>query len=104
MRNLDNIVNKNNKNSDKNWPFAMLIIGPSGSRKTNTLLHLIQELNDTNPIDKICLYTKDLSELKYEFFINNRENAGAKTYNDPTAFIEYSNTMDDVFNNIDEYN
>ena len=34
MFNLDNIVNKNNKNNDKNWPFTMLIIGPSGSGKT----------------------------------------------------------------------
>ena len=104
MRNLDKNVNKNNKNSDKNWPFKMLIIGHSGSGKTNTLLHLIQQLNNTNPIGKICLYAKDLSELKYELFINNREKAGIKNYNDPTAFIEYSNIMDDVFNNIDEYN
>ena len=102
MHNLDNIVNKKNKNSDKNWPFRMLIIGPSRSGKTNTLLHLIHELNNANPIDKIYLYAKGLSEPKYEFFINNRKNAGIKNYNDPTAFIEYSNTMDDVFNNIDK--
>ena len=59
----------------------MLIIGPSGSGKTNALLHLIQKLNDTNPIDKIYLYAKDLSEPKYEFLINNREKAGIKNYN-----------------------
>ena len=95
--NLDEIVNKNNKNSDKNWPFRMLIIGPSGSGKTNALLHLIQNLNDANPIDKIYLYAKDLSEPKYKFLIDNREKAGMKNFNDLTAFIEYSNTMDDVF-------
>ena len=39
---------------------------------------------------------KVLSEPKYEFLINNRENAGIKNYNDPTAFIECSNAMDDV--------
>ena len=56
MFNLDNIVNKNNKNNDKNWPFRMLIIGPSGSGKTNALLHLIQKLNNSNPIDRfICV-------------------------------------------------
>ena len=104
MFNLDNIVNKNNKNNDKNWPFTMLIIGPSGSGKTNTLLHLIQKLNNSNPIDKIYLYAKDLSKPKYEFLINNCKNAGIKNYNDPNAFIEYSNTMDDVFSNIDDYN
>ena len=36
--------------------------------------------------------------------IEKRENAGIKNYNDPTVFIEYSNTMDDVFSNIDDYN
>ena len=81
----------------------MLIIGTSGSGKTNALLHLIQKLNDTNLIDKIYLYAKDLSEPKYEFLIN-REKAGIKNYNDPTAFTEYSNTMDDAFSNIDDYN
>ena len=104
MFNLDNIINKNNKNSDKDWPFRMLIRGPSGSGKTNALLHLIQNLNDTHPIDKIYLYAMDLNEPKYEFLINNRKNAGIKNYNDPNAFIEYSNTMDDVFSNIDGYN
>ena len=58
MLNLDKIINKNNENNDKNWPFRMLIIGPSGSGKTNALLHLIQNLNDTNPIDKIYLWLK----------------------------------------------
>ena len=79
----------------------MLIIGPSGSGKTNTLLHLI---NNLNPIDKIYLYTKDLSEPKYEYLINKREQAGIKNLNDPHAFIEYSNDMDDVLDDIDNYN
>ena len=82
----------------------MLIIGPSGSGKTNGILHLIQKLNNSNPIDKIYLYAKDLSEPKYEFLINNRRNAGIKNYNDPNPFIAYSNTMDDIFSNIDDYN
>ena len=104
MLNLDKIVTKNNENKDKNWPFRMLIIGPSGSGKTNALLHLIQNLNDTNPIDKIFLYAKDLSEPKYEFLINNRVDAGIKNLSNPNAFTEYSNTMDDVFINIDNFN
>ena len=54
MLNLDNIVsNKNTRSSkDNNWPFRMLIIEPSGSGKTNTLLHLI---NNLHHIDKIHL-------------------------------------------------
>ena len=36
--------------------------------------------------------------------IKKRENAGIKNLNDPNVFIEYPNTMDDVYNNIDDYN
>ena len=82
----------------------MLIIGPSGSRKTNALLNLFQKQNSSNPIEKIYLYAKDLSEPKYKLLIEKRENEGIKNYNDPIAFIEYSNTMDDFYNNIDDYN
>ena len=103
MFNLDTIANRNNKDDDKNWPYKMLIIGPSRSGKTNTLLNLIQKQNNNNAIDKIYLYAKDLSEPKYQFLIEKRENSGIKNYNNPTAFIEYSNTMDDVFCNIDDY-
>ena len=66
MLNLDNIVSNKNENKDNNWPLRMLFIGPLDSGKTNTLLHLI---NNLHPIDKIYLYAKDLSEPKYEFFI-----------------------------------
>ena len=50
------------------------------------------------------MYAKDLRELKYQFLIKKRENAGIKNYNDPTAYIEFSNTMDDLFSNIDDSN
>ena len=103
MFNLDAITNKNNKDDDKKLPYRVLIIGPSGSRKTNALLNLIQKDNG-NHIDKIYLYAKDLSEPKYEFLIKKRENAAIKHLNDPSAFTEYSNIMDDVYNNIDDYN
>ena len=79
----------------------MLIIGPSGSGKTNTLLHLI---NNLHPTDKIYLYAKDLAEPKYEYLINRREQAGIKNLNDPKAVIEYSNDMDDVIDDINNYN
>ena len=101
MLNLNNIVSNRNENKDNNWSFRMLIIAPSGSGKTNTLLHVI---NNLNPIDKIYLYGKDLSEPKYEFLINKREQAGIKNLNEPHAFIEYSNDMDDVFDDINNYN
>ena len=77
---------------------------PSGSGKTNALLTLIQKQDNDNLIEKIYLYAGDLSEPKYQFLIKKREDAEMKNFNDPSAFIEYSNTMDDVYNNIDDYN
>ena len=55
-------------------------------------------------IDKFYLYTKDLSEPKYEFLIKKQEDAEIKHLNDPNTFIECSNKMDDVYENIDDYN
>ena len=50
------------------------------------------------------MYAKDLSEQKYEFLIKKRQDAGIKHLNDLNAFIESSNTMDNVYENIDDYN
>ena len=74
MLNLDDIVSNKKIKEDKtgwsssernDWPFRMLIIGTSGSGKTNIILHLI---NNLHPIDKIYLYAKDIDEKKYQFF------------------------------------
>ena len=64
-------------------------------------LHLI---NNLHPIDKIYVYAKDTRETKYEYLINKREQAGIKNLNDPNAFIEYSDDMDDVLDDINNYN
>ena len=55
-------------------------------------------------IDKIYLYAKDLYEAKYQYLINKREGVGMNHFNDPKAFIEYSNNMRDLYKNIDKYN
>ena len=107
MDNLDDITNKNNKEHNEEWPcipdhsYRILIIGWSGSGKTNTLFNLI---NEQDNIDKIDLYAKDLSKPRHEFLIKKRENAGVKHFNNPNALTECSNTMDDVYENINDYN
>ena len=102
MFNLGAITNKSNKDDDKKWLYRILIIGLSGLGKTNELLNIIQKQDNESLIDKIYLYAKDLSEPKYEFLIKKREDAGMKKSDDPSAFIECSNTMDDVYSNIDD--
>ena len=104
LLNLDDIVSNIKKSSSEHndWPFRMLIIQPSGSGKTNTLLHLIDKFH---PIDEIIyLYAKDTDEEKYQYLINKREQAGIKNLNDPHAFIEYSSDMNDVLEDINNYN
>ena len=106
MINLDSITNENNKEHNEKWPFIpdhpyrILIIGGSGSGKTNALLNLIKEQDD---IDKIYLYAKDLSEPKYEFLIKKCEDFRIKRLNDSNAFIECSNTVEYIYGNIDDY-
>ena len=99
MLNLDNIVSNKNENKDNNWPFRMIIVGPSRSGKC-LLLHL---MNNLHPIDKIYLYAKDVHEPKYEYLINKREQAGIKNLNDPHAFIENSDDMNYVLDDINNY-
>ena len=65
---------------------------------------MLNLINKQNFIDKIYLYAKDLKEPKYEYLIKKCEYAGIIHLNDPNAFIESSNTMDDVYENIDDYN
>ena len=106
MWNLDDITNEDNKNNNK-WPvipdhpYRILIIVGSRSGKTNALLNLIKEQDD---IDKIYLHVKDLSESRYEFLIKKCKDVEIKDLNDPNAFVECSNTMDNVSENIDDYN
>ena len=54
--------------------------------------------------DKVYLYAKDPYEAKYHFLINKRESTSLKYLNNSKAFIEYSNDMDDIYKNIEEYN
>ena len=96
MINFDDYTNENIIEHNSKWPYIpddpykILIIGGSGSGKTNALLNLINNLPD---IDKIYLYAKDLYEAKYQYLINKCEKVGLDHFDDPKASIEYSNDM-----------
>ena len=107
MINFDDYANENKTEHNKNWsytpdhPYRILVIGGSGSGKTNLLLNLIENQPE---IDKIYLYAKDPCEAKYQYLINIREKIGIDHHYNPKAYIEYSNDMHDVYKNIIEYN
>ena len=107
MFNFDYISKENIKEHNLKWPeipnhpYGILIIGDSGSGKTNALLNLTDHKPD---IDKIYLYAKDPYKAKYQLLTKKRESTGLKYLNDLKAFIEYSNDMDDIYKNIKEYN
>ena len=97
--NFDDVTKENIKEHNPNWP--QIPDHPYRILITNSLFSLIDHQPD---IDKIYLYTKDPNEAKYQFLINKRESTGLKRFNDSKAFIEYSNDMDDIYKNIEEYN
>ena len=105
MINFDNYTNENKIEYNPKWsdipdhPHKILIVGGSGSGKTNPLLNLI---NNQSNIDKIYLYAKDSYEAKYQYLINKREKVGLDHFNDPRTFIEYANDMQDVYKNIED--
>ena len=111
MINFDDVTKENIKEHNPNWPqipdhpYRILIIGGSGSGKTNSLFNLINQQPD---IDKIYLYAKDPYEGKYQFLVNKRESTGLKNLNDSKAFndskVEYSTDIDNIYKNIEEYN
>ena len=107
MINFDDYTNENIIEHNSKWPYIpdhpyrILIIGGSGSGKTNALLNLI---NNQPDIDKIYLYAKDPYETKYQYLINKREKVGLDHFDDTKAFMEYSNDMQDVYKSIEDCN
>ena len=104
-QNYDQLV-KINRNT--NWPYIpdhpcrILIIAGSGSGKTDVLLNLIKHQRPN--IEKICLYVRDPFESKYQLLINGRENVRIKNLKNSKAFIDYLQTIDDVYENLEVYN
>ena len=95
-------------NHNSNWPYLpdhpyrIFIIGGSGSGKTNVLMNLI--IHQWPDIDKIYSNVKDPFESKYQLLINGRKNIGIEILKKTKAFIDYSQTNDDVDNSLEDYN
>ena len=96
-------------NHNLNWPYVpdhayrILIIGGSRwTRRTYVLRNLIkhQQLD----IGKIYLYKKGPFRSKYQLLINGREKVRIETLGNPKAFIDHSQTVDDAYANLEDYN
>ena len=104
MINFDDYTNENKIEHKSKSPYipdhsyTILIVGGSGSGKTNALLNIINNQPDVGK------YEKDPYEPKYQYLIKKRETVGLDHFNDPRAFIEYSDDMQDVYQNIEDYN
>ena len=107
MISFDNYTDENKTEHNPKWPYIpdhpyrILIAGGSRSRKTNALLNLI---NNQPDIYKIYLYAKDPYEGNYQYLIIKREKVGLDHFKDSKAFMEYSNDMQDIYKNIEDYN
>jgi len=100
MYNFDNLVEKNSrKYKDKDplapkWPFRMLITGPSGCGKINTLLEMI--LTGFLHFDKIYLYAKNIQQDKYQFLIKTINDLEEKLNVPKNSMIYACAKIDDV--------
>ena len=107
MINFDDVTKENIKWHNLNWTkipdhaYRILIIEGSWFIKTNSLFNLRSHRPD---IDKVYLYTKDPNNAKYQLLINKHKGADLNYFNDSKALIECSNYMDDIYENIEEYN
>ena len=107
MINFDNVINEEIKEHNPSWPqildhsYRIWIIRWSGSRYANSLFNLIGQQPD---IDKMYWYAKYSYEVKYQFLINKRESTSSKHFKDSKVFIKFFNNMDNIYENIKEYN
>ena len=105
MKNYDQSVKINH---NPNWfyipdhPYRILLIGGLESGKTIVLLNLIK--HQRPDIDKIYLNVKNPFGTKYQLLINGRKKVGVKTLKNPKVLIDYSQTIDDFYGNLEDYN
>ena len=97
MVNFDDYAVENKTEHNLKW-------GQYGVQDLGKTDALLNSINNQPDIDKMYLYAKDPYEADYQLLINKRGSSGLKHFNDPKAFIEYSNHMKHVYKNIEEYN
>ena len=105
MRNYEELVKANdnpNQLGISDYLYKILKIGCSGPQKTNILLNLIKHQQPDT--DKINFYFKDPFESKNQLLINEREMVEMKELKNPKSFFCYSQTIDDVYENFEDYN
>ena len=105
MKNCDESIEINcvpNWTYIPDYPYRILIIGGSGSGKANVLLNLIKLQQPE--IDKKMLYVKDPLESNYQLLTNGREKIGVNTLKNPKELIDYSQTINDVYEYLEDYN
>ena len=83
-------------------PYMILIIDGSGLSKNNILLNLIK--HQQTEVDKVCLCVKDPFESKYQLLINGGEKKGIINVKTPKTFIDYSQTIDNIYENLEDRN
>ena len=101
MLKKENTIHNSNWPKAAGYPYRILINWRSRSGKINSLFNLITHQPD---IDKIYLYAKNPHETKYQLLLKKRESTGLKHFNDSKAFIAYSNNMNVIYKNLEEYN
>ena len=107
MINFDEYTNENKIEHSSKWPYIpdhpyrILLLAVLDQEKPNASFNLI---NNQPDIDKIYLYPKDPYEEKYQYLVNKRVKVGLNHYDDPKALMYYSNDMQDVYKNIEDYN
>ena len=60
--------------------------------------------NQQPDIGQIYLYIKDPFESKQQLLINGREKVAIKKLKNPKALVDFSQTIDDVYENLKNYN
>ena len=82
-------------------PYKILVIGGSGSVKTNFLMNLTKYRQAD--FDKIYLYIKDVFESKYQLRTREERKQGLKNFKNSKAFIDYSQTTNNIYENLEIY-